>query len=87
MAKPNEKPMPVHADPPTLDLSLVIPLYNEEDNVANLVEEACRVLEGRDFEIVLVDDGSTDATVARIPIRPNVRVIEFVKNAGQSAAM
>lgn len=87
MGKPNEKLMPVHADPPTLDLSLVIPLFNEEDNVANLVEEACRVLEGRDFEIVLVDDGSTDATVARIPRQANVRVIEFAKNAGQSAAM
>ena len=68
--------MPVHSDPPSLDLSLVIPLYNEEDNVAKLVEEACRVLEGRDFEIVLVDDGSTDATVARIPKQPNIRVIE-----------
>ena len=74
-------------DTPTLDLSLVIPLFNEEDNVVNLVEEVCRVLEGRQFEVVLVDDGSTDATVARIPQRPEVRVIEFAQNAGQSAAM
>ena len=79
--------MPVSADAPSLDLSLVIPLYNEADNVANLVEEACRVLDGRDFEIVLVDDGSTDATVAQVPQRENVRVIEFAKNVGQSAAM
>lgn len=79
--------MPAAVDPPTLDISLVIPLYNEEDNVVNLVEEVCRVLEGKDFEIVLVNDGSTDGTQARIPQRPEVRVIEFAQNAGQSAAM
>lgn len=79
--------MPNSADTPTLDLSLVIPLYNEEDNVVNLVDEVCRVLAGRNFEVLLVDDGSTDATVARIPQRPEVRVIEFAQNAGQSAAM
>lgn len=87
VSKPEKNPMLTHHDPPSLDLSLVIPLYNEEDNVANLVDEACRVLTGRNFEIVLVDDGSTDATVARIPKRAEVRVIEFAKNAGQSAAM
>ena len=79
--------MPNSADTPTLDLSLVIPLYNEEDNVVNLVDEVCRVLAGRNFEVLLGDDGSTDATVARIPQRPEVRVIEFAQNAGQSAAM
>lgn len=79
--------MPNSADNSTLDLSLVIPLYNEEDNVVNLVDEVCRVLAGRNFEVLLVDDGSTDATVARIPQRPEVRVIEFAQNAGQSAAM
>jgi glycosyltransferase involved in cell wall biosynthesis len=79
--------MPNSADTPTLDLSLVIPLYNEEDNVVNLVDEVCRVLAGRNFEVLLVDDGSTDATVARVPQRPEVRVIEFAQNAGQSAAM
>jgi glycosyltransferase involved in cell wall biosynthesis len=75
------------ADPPSLDLSLVIPLYNEEDNVVRLVEEVCGALAGRNFEVLLVDDGSTDGTVARIPQRADVRVIEFAKNAGQSAAM
>lgn len=79
--------MPAAVDPPTLDISLVIPLYNEEDNVVNLVEEVCNVLQGKDFEIVLVNDGSTDGTQARIPQRPDVRVIEFAQNAGQSAAM
>ncbi len=74
-------------DLPTLDLSLVIPLYNEEDNVVNLVTEVCGVLAGRNYEVLLVDDGSTDATLARIPQRPEVRVIPLARNAGQSAAM
>jgi len=72
---------------PACGLSVVVPLFNEEDNVVRLVDEICQALAGRDFEIVLVDDGSGDQTVARIPRRPEVRVLEFEKNTGQSAAM
>jgi glycosyltransferase involved in cell wall biosynthesis len=68
-------------------LSVVVPVFNEEDNVGVLVEEIGTALAGWDFELVLVDDGSTDATVARIPRPPWVRVIEFEQNTGQSAAM
>lgn len=68
-------------------LSVVVPLYNEEGNVVALVREIAAALEGRDFELILVDDGSTDATVARIPREPFVRVLEFEENRGQSAAM
>jgi dolichol-phosphate mannosyltransferase len=68
-------------------LSIVVPLFNEEDNVRPLVAEIAGALEGWDFELVLVDDGSTDSTVARIPQEPFVRVLEFEKNTGQSAAM
>ena len=68
-------------------LSVVVPVFNEEDNVALLVEEIGRALAGWDFELVLVDDGSSDATVARVPRHPWVRVLEFEKNTGQSAAM
>jgi len=77
------------ADPaaPPPRLSVVVPLYNEEDNVALLVNEITAALAGWDFELVLVDDGSFDATVARIPRAPHVRVLEFTKNTGQSAAM
>ncbi len=67
--------------------SLVVPLFNEEDNVGPLVDEVEAALDGWDFELVLVDDGSTDETVARIPRRPWVRVLEFERNTGQSAAM
>ena len=68
-------------------LSVVIPLFNEEDNIGPLCEEVCAALAGLSFEIVLVDDKSTDQTLARIPRLPGIRVIEFAKNTGQSAAM
>ena len=68
-------------------LSVVIPLFNEEDNVAPLCEEIARVLAGQPYEIVLVDDKSTDETLRRIPLKAEIRVIEFAKNTGQSGAM
>lgn len=68
-------------------LSVVIPLYNEEDNVAPLCEEIEEVLDGRPYEIVLVDDKSTDQTLARIPSKQEIRVIQLTKNTGQSGAM
>ncbi|MDB6069304.1 MAG: glycosyl transferase family 2 [Verrucomicrobiales bacterium] len=68
-------------------LSLVIPLYNEEGNVAALLQEITAALPGEDLEILLVDDCSTDQTVANIPRQPGVRVLEFTENRGQSSAM
>ncbi len=68
-------------------LSLVIPLFNEEGNVAPLQEELAAALTGRDYELILVDDCSSDRTLERIQRGPGVRVIEFEKNTGQSAAM
>ena len=69
------------------DISVVIPLFNEEENVAILQKELFRALEGRSFEIVFVDDGSRDGTVAGIERAPEVRIVQFETNAGQSAAM
>jgi dolichol-phosphate mannosyltransferase len=68
-------------------LSVVIPLYNEEDNIASLQKELAAALQGIDHEIVFVDDGSKDQTVARVQRSPEVRLIEFERNTGQSAAM
>lgn len=78
---------PPSASPAGPRLSVVVPLYNEEDNVVPMTEEIDRALAGHPYELILVDDGSTDATVARIPKRPHIRVLEFERNTGQSAAM
>ncbi|MBL9144045.1 MAG: glycosyltransferase family 2 protein [Verrucomicrobiaceae bacterium] len=68
-------------------ISVVVPLYNEEDNVVAMQRELAEALAGIDYELVLVDDGSSDATVARIERNDRVRLLCFEKNAGQSAAM
>ena len=68
-------------------VSVVVPLFNEEENVPILQSELTNALGGYDYEIIFVDDGSRDATRARIAPGPRVRVLAFEKNAGQSAAM
>src|SRR5205823_12281552 len=68
-------------------VSVIVPLYNEEGNVPILQAELRAALKGIDHEIIFVDDGSVDGTVERIESAPNVRVIRFEKNAGQSAAI
>jgi len=68
-------------------LSVVVPLYNEEANVLILQEELRAALKGLDYEIIFVDDGSVDRTPERIETAPNIRLIRFEKNSGQSAAI
>ena len=69
------------------NISVVIPLYNEEGNVSVLQRELTDALTGLDYEIIFVDDGSRDQTVSRIVPDPRIRVLCFEKNAGQSAAI
>ena len=77
----------------TLDLSVVVPLYDEEDNVDPVMRELLEVLDQMELssEVVLVDDGSKDQTVARArrwcQRDPRVRVIELRRNFGQTAAL
>jgi glycosyltransferase involved in cell wall biosynthesis len=68
-------------------VSIVVPLYNEEENVPLLQQELAAALAGIDHEIIFVDDGSTDQTLVRLKRTPETRVLHFEKNAGQSAAM
>jgi glycosyltransferase involved in cell wall biosynthesis len=77
-----------------LSLSLVVPMYNEEDNVAPLMERVQEVMGDYPYpwEIVLVDDGSSDATNERMceqreRFGPHVRVLTLQRNFGQTAAM
>ena len=68
-------------------VSVIIPVFNEEENVPILQAELRAALKAIDYELIFVDDGSADQTVERIEAAPNLRVIRFEKNAGQSAAM
>jgi glycosyltransferase involved in cell wall biosynthesis len=74
-------------------LSVVIPLYNEEGNISPLHQylESCLQLCRRPYEIIYVDDGSTDATFARLQsvVRENpcVRIVQLSRNFGQTAAI
>lgn len=75
-----------------LDFSVVVPLYNEEENVDALVDELLEVLPplGR-FEVLAINDGSLDRTEARLLARardlPWLRVMSLQENRGQSAAI
>jgi dolichol-phosphate mannosyltransferase len=68
-------------------VSVVVPVFNEEENVPILQSELCAALGGLDYEIIFVDDGSTDRSAEKIERLPNVRVVRFEKNTGQSAAL
>ncbi len=76
-----------------MDLSVVVPVYNEEESVALLCEKIHTAVSGLglSYEIVLVDDGSTDRTWELLNEQaatyPGLRLIRFRRNFGQTAAM
>ncbi|MBV8170159.1 MAG: glycosyltransferase family 2 protein, partial [Alphaproteobacteria bacterium] len=75
-----------------MELSVVVPVHNEADNIAPLVAEIVAALAGRmAFEIVYVDDASTDGTAAALaalkPTTPMLRVVRHATRCGQSAAI
>jgi dolichol-phosphate mannosyltransferase len=74
-------------EPRSPAVSVVVPLFNEEENTSILRSELRAALQAVDHEIIFVDDGSIDRTAERIEAAPNVRVIRFEKNTGQSAAI
>jgi len=69
------------------EISVVVPLFNEEESIAILQTELSAALKGFDYEIIFVDDGSVDRTAERIETAPNIHLIRFEKNSGQSAAI
>ncbi len=77
----------------TPDLSVVFPVFNEEENVPILLDEIARALEGKAwrYEMVAVDDGSADRSLEVLrglqSKYPALRVITFEKNSGQTAAL
>lgn len=76
-----------------MDISVVVPLYNEEESLPELVEWIDRVMKanGFSFEVILIDDGSTDRSwdvVEELAAKhPFVRGISFLRNYGKSAAL
>lgn len=80
--------------PSAIEISLVVPVFNEQESVGPLIERVCEAMEdfGKPWELILVDDGSTDATLMKARSwleRPglNLAVIELQRNFGQTAAM
>src|SRR6188768_1550823 len=74
-------------------VTVIIPVYNEEDNIAPLFEALFAVL-GKltyRFEIVAVDDGSTDRSYAHLcdiaALHPELKIVRFRRNSGQTAAI
>lgn len=70
-------------------ISVVIPVMNEEDNIGPLIAHTCESLGSLEFEIIFVDDGSTDKTVEKIKsvADPRVQVVVLNRNYGQTTAM
>ncbi len=70
-------------------LSLVIPIFNEEDSIIILNEKILKALKGYNFEIIYVDDSSSDSSreVIKSIIRKKVILVELSKNYGQSLAL
>lgn len=70
-------------------ISVVVTVYNEELNIKPLIERITDALEGYDYEMVYVDDGSTDNTLKELysNSHPRLKVVELMKNYGQSLAL
>ena len=78
---------------PTTAVSVILPVFNEADNLEPLGKDVVAALEetGRSYEVIFVDDGSTDQSLAVLKTlqrtHPSVVVIEFRRNFGQTAAL
>ena len=84
---------PPQLDRPSLDVSVVVPIYNEVESVGRLVEAIVAVMDSTDFSyhVILVDDDSSDGTRDRLRELvldyTQLKVIFFRRNYGQTAAM
>ena len=77
-----------------IELSVLIPVCNEEESIAPLFERICDALKdfGKPWELIIVDDGSTDGTMVNVRkeyARPglDLRIIEFQRNFGKAAGL
>src|SRR5437588_4765390 len=85
------RPFPAQAVQPEPELSVVVTVLDEEGSVEELYRRAAAALDGRDFELIFVDDGSSDGTFDRVEqlhiADPRVRGVRFKRNFGQHPAM
>ena len=87
------RPLPDLTEDDRPDVSLVVPVFNEERTIEQVVSQAIEVLErdSRTFEVIVVDDGSRDGTWATIERLhagdPRVKAVRFKRNFGQHPAM
>ena len=74
-----------------VEISVLVPVMNEAGNIVPLIDEICDVFDGRQFEIIYIDDASTDSTAAELSALfekvPQLRVLRHAKRSGQSAAI
>lgn len=72
-------------------LSIVVPCYNEEESVAMFLDEIQKTLVGFDYEVIFINDGSSDSTLEKIrnmaDSNPNVKYISFSRNFGKESAI
>jgi glycosyltransferase involved in cell wall biosynthesis len=70
-------------------ISIVVPLFNEQDNVFNLIKAVQLAMKGYDYEIIAVDDGSTDETVQKLAHMAceRLKIVVLSRNFGQTSAM
>ena len=80
-----------HSNTTSVELSVVVPLLNEDESIEELAEKVCEALEDYDYEIIFVDDGSTDASWQEIKNvsqgDANIFGIQLQRNYGKSSAL
>jgi len=78
-------------NPEQPEISVLVPVMNEAGNIRPLIDEICDVFRGRAFEIIYIDDASTDATATELAEMtetvPQLRVLHHQHRSGQSAAL
>lgn len=72
-----------------MQLSVIIPVYNERENIAPMIEALSDALHDIEYEIIFVDDGSGDGTINEILAynSPKIKLVAFARNFGQTSAM
>ena len=74
-----------------IEISVLVPVMNEAGNIRPLIDEISAALSGRSFEIIYVNDGSDDGSLAELEASqrdiPQLRVLSHEKRSGQSAAI